>query len=148
MQLVTNARLFQQLQVRDKTQCVFFSFCILAKISNFFFYSFSRDISLSLYIILCIIVYSSHGCYYHFWHFFTCIHAHNHVIVSLIIFATSIFFLLLLFSLHVCVSLTLTVVQYERSIVRHHHHHHHHHLRLHVSPTPTVLANKHNTQNW
>jgi hypothetical protein len=39
-------------------------------------------------------------------------------------------------------SLTLTVVQYERSIVRRHHHHHHHLL---VSTTSTVPANKHNT---
>jgi hypothetical protein len=44
------------------------------------------------------------------------------------------------FSSRVCVSLTLTVVQYERSIVRHHHH-------LLVSTIPTVLSNKHNTHD-
>jgi hypothetical protein len=66
--------------------------------------------------------------------FGTFIHAHNHVIVSLIILANSFFSFFFSYSTRVYMSLTLAVVQYERSTVRHHH--------FLVSPTPTVPANK------
>ncbi len=82
-------------QVRDNTR-----FFLLAKIPQFFFFSLSLGIH--IYTTMFVVVYSSHGCYYHFWHFFIPgIHVYNHVIVSLIILATY-FFLSLLARVYVC----------------------------------------------
>ncbi len=79
------------------------------------------------------LVYLIHECYYHFWHFFA--YAHMHIIM-LSYHSSSLQTLTLSppNSSTVCMSLTLTVVQYERSTVRHH--------RLLIPITPTVLANK------
>jgi len=63
--------------------------------------------------------------------FLTRVHAHNHVIVSLITLANSCS---LPYSLIICISLTLTVVQYERSTVRCR-------RRRLIPVTPTVPAN-------
>ncbi len=59
-----------------------------------------------------------HGCYYHFWHFFT--YAYMHIIMlSYHSSSLQTLTLSLSYSSTVCMSLTLSVVQYKRSIVRH-----------------------------
>ncbi len=59
-----------------------------------------------------------HGCYYHFWHFFT--YAYMHIIMlSYHSSSLQTLTLSLSYSSTVCMSLTLSVVQYKRSTVRH-----------------------------
>jgi hypothetical protein len=103
--------------------------CDFFSLRNFqFFFLF---LSGHIYIIMLSLAYLIHGCYYHFWHFFA--YAYMHIIM-LSYHSSSFPTLILYYNSTVCMSLTLTVVQYERSTVRH--------QRLLIPVTSTVPANK------